>query len=116
MMYIAARASARRILEQAAAIGLTFTGVSMPPPGDAMGQGQKVKKKWADVPDAVKKASAKYGTEQYIRDVDVEKRDGMTVWDLEFSRVGQNIELHFTEDGRILEHIDSGNKQAPQPR
>jgi hypothetical protein len=87
-----------------------------PPPGDAKGQSGKVKKKWADVPDAVKKAASKYGTEQYIRDVDVEKRDGMTVWELEFSREGQNIELHFTEDGRILEHIDSGNKAAPQPR
>jgi uncharacterized membrane protein YkoI len=85
-----------------------------PPPGNSKGQPEKAKRKWADVPDAVKKASAKYGTEQYIRDIDVEERDGMTVWELEFSREGQNIELHFTEDGRVLEHIDSGNKTAPQ--
>lgn len=86
-----------------------------PPKGSPEGQSGKVKKKWADVPGAVKKAAAQYGTEDYIRDIDVEKRDGMIVWELEFSREGQNIELHFAEDGRILEHIDSGNKKAPQP-
>lgn len=86
-----------------------------PAKGSPEGQTGKIKKKWDDVPAAVKKASARYGTPDYIRDIDLEKRDGMTVWELEFSREGQNIELHFTEDGRVLEHIDSGNKKAPQP-
>ena len=85
-----------------------------PPKGSPEGQTEKIKRKWEDVPEAVKKAAAKYGTKDYIRDIDVEKRDGIMVWELEFSREGQNIELHFAEDGRILEHIDSGNKQAPQ--
>lgn len=85
-----------------------------PPKGSPEGQTGKIKKKWADVPAVVKKAAAKYGTPDYIRDIDVEKRDGMMVWELEFSREGQNIELHFAEDGRVLEHIDSGNKKAPQ--
>ena len=97
--------------------GATKSVPAPPPPakGSPEGQTGKIKKKWEDVPAAVKKASARYGTPDYIRDVDVEKRDGMTVWELEFSREGQNIELHFTEDGRVLEHIDSGNKKAPQP-
>jgi uncharacterized membrane protein YkoI len=85
-----------------------------PPKGSPEGQTEKIKRKWEDVPEAVKKASAKYGSKDYVRDIDVEKRDGIMVWELEFSREGQNIELHFAEDGRILEHIDSGNKQAPQ--
>ena len=86
-----------------------------PAPGNEKGPEPKTQRKWADVPRAVKRASAKYGGEKYIRDIDVETRDGMTVWELEFSREGQNIELHFAEDGRILEHIDSGKQSAPNP-
>ena len=106
----------------AGSAGKTQTGAAKsvpasppPPKGAPEGQTGKIKKKWSEVPEAVKKASAKYGTPDYIRDIDVEKRDGMMVWELEFSREGQNIELHFGEDGRVLEHIDSGNKKAPQP-
>jgi len=84
-----------------------------PAPGDTKGQPEKVKRKWKDVPEAVKRAAAKYGTKDYVKDIDMEVRDGIQVWELEFSREGQNIELHFADDGRVLEHIDSG-KKAPQ--
>jgi uncharacterized membrane protein YkoI len=111
------QANSKKLAAGAAPKAPSASVATPPPPGKGSPEGQtgKIKKKWDDVPEAVKKAAAKYGTQDYVRDIDVEKRDGIMVWEIEFSREGQNIELHFAEDGRVLEHIDSGNKKAPQP-
>lgn len=68
---------------------------------------KRVAKNWDKLPAAVQVASERFGGKDALRDIDHEKREGQEVWELEFERAGQNIELHFTTDGRVLEHIDS---------
>jgi uncharacterized membrane protein YkoI len=78
-------------------------------------QPKRVALKWEELPEPVKKAAEKFGGKDAVRDVDHEKREGLEVWELEFSRPGQNIELHFAADGRVLEHIDSKEARGSAP-
>ena len=72
----------------------------------------KVRNKWDDLPEPIKKAAEEFGGKAAVRDIDHEKREGREVWELEFERQKQNIELHFLADGKILEQLDS----APEKR
>jgi len=81
------------------------------PPAPAK-QTPKIRQKWEDLPEPVKKAAEQFGGQVAVRDIDHEKREGREVWELEFERQKQNIELHFLADGKILEQLDT----APEKR
>lgn len=75
---------------------------------------QKVRQKWADVPQPIKEAAKEFGGEPAVVDVEKEKREGLEVWELEFKRPEHNVELHFLADGKILEQLDSNPQKRSQ--
>jgi len=85
---------------------------------------------WGNLPQAVQQKAAQFGGENQVKDVDIKKRNGQNVYEVEFERPGRNLEVRFSEDGTILKSNDSklapaqgaaagsesGSSIQPQPR
>src|SRR5262245_59784356 len=48
---------------------------------------------WGDLPQAVKQKAAQFGGESSVKDVDIKKRHGQNVYEVEFERPGRNLEV-----------------------
>ena len=66
---------------------------------------------WEDLPKAVQQKAMQYGGKEKVADVDREEWQGKVAYEVEFRREGRNLEIHFGEDGTILE----SNDQAAAP-
>ena len=68
--------------------------------------------RWEDLPKAVQEKSMQYGGKDKVADIDREDFRGKVAYEIEFRRQGRNLEIHFGEDGTILESNDPGVAQA----
>jgi uncharacterized membrane protein YkoI len=61
---------------------------------------------WEDLPQAVQQKAAQFGGKEKVADIDRENWNGKVAYEVEFRREGRNLEVHFGEDGVILESND----------
>jgi uncharacterized membrane protein YkoI len=87
--------------ERPAATG-TPAGTQTGRSGVAMATGTQ----WEDLPKAVQQKAAQYGGKEKVADIDREDLRGKVAYEVEFRRQGRNLEIHFGEDGSILESND----------
>lgn len=76
--------------------------------GIAMATGTK----WEDLPKAVQDKAMQFGGKDKVADIDREDLRGKLAYEIEFRRQGRNLEIHFGEDGTILESNDPSAAQA----
>lgn len=61
---------------------------------------------WEDLPQAVQQKAMQFGGKDKVADIDREDLKGKVAYEIEFRREGQNLEIHFGEDGTILSSND----------
>jgi uncharacterized membrane protein YkoI len=61
---------------------------------------------WEDLPKPIQQKAVQYGGKEKVADIDREEWQGKIAYEVEFSREGRNLEIHFGEDGTILESND----------
>ena len=62
--------------------------------------------RWEDLPPAIQQKAAQFGGKEKVADIDREDSNGRMGYEVEFKREGRNLEIHFGEDGSILESND----------
>ena len=67
---------------------------------------------WEDLPRAVQQKAMQYGGKEKVADIDREEWKGKVAYEVEFRREGRNLEIHFGEDGAILESNDPSAASA----
>jgi uncharacterized membrane protein YkoI len=67
---------------------------------------------WEDLPKAVQQKAMQYGGKEKVTDIDREDWKGKVAYEVEFRREGRNLEIHFGEDGAILESSDTAAAPA----
>lgn len=70
------------------------------------GAAVKMGTNWEDLPAAVQQKAMQFGGKDKVEDIDREEWQGKAGYEVEFSRQGRNLEIHFSEDGAILESND----------
>jgi len=58
--------------------------------------------KLQDLPAPVQATIGKHAKSEQIADIDIERRTGRVVYEVEFETAGRNAEIHITEDGALL--------------
>ncbi len=61
---------------------------------------------WEDLPRPVQQKAMQYGGKEKVTDIDREDWQGKVAYEVEFRREGRNLEIHFAEDGTVLESND----------
>jgi uncharacterized membrane protein YkoI len=61
---------------------------------------------WEDLPKQIQDKATQFGGKEKIADIDREDWKGQTAYEVEFRRQGRNLEVHFAEDGTVLESND----------
>jgi uncharacterized membrane protein YkoI len=67
---------------------------------------------WEDLPKAVQQKAMPFGGKEKVADIDREEWRGKVAYEIEFRREGRNLEIHFGEDGTILESNDPATAPA----
>ena len=62
--------------------------------------------RWEDLPPAVQQKAMQFGGKEKVADIDREELRGRMAYEVEFKREGRNLEIHFGEDGTVLESND----------
>jgi uncharacterized membrane protein YkoI len=62
--------------------------------------------RWEDLPPAVQQKAMQFGGKEKVADIDREELRGRLAYEVEFKREGRNLEIHFGEDGTVLESND----------
>jgi uncharacterized membrane protein YkoI len=65
-------------------------------------KGPMIGTRFSDTPPAVQATIKREAKGAEIADIDKERRDGHTLYEVEFKNPGRNVELHIAEDGSIL--------------
>jgi uncharacterized membrane protein YkoI len=65
-------------------------------------KGPLIGTRFSDTPPAVQATIRREARGAEIADIDKERRDGRTLYEVEFKNPGRNVELHIAEDGSIL--------------